>query len=74
MQQSLRTKDPATAKLLALRFCLDLATGNTGPFLTLAEAEAMELGVNLGADGWLSPESPTLRGTCQKAYLKAWMT
>jgi hypothetical protein len=27
VQQSLRTKDPATAKLLALRFCLDLATG-----------------------------------------------
>ena len=27
VQQSLRTKDPATAKLHALRFCLDLATG-----------------------------------------------
>jgi integrase len=48
-----------------------LAKGNTGPFLTRAEAEAMALGVNLGADGWLSPEAQALRDTCQKAYLKA---
>ena len=30
VQQSLRTKDPGTAKLLALRFCLYLAGGGAG--------------------------------------------
>lgn len=48
-----------------------LGRGNTGPFLVLAEQEAMALGVNLGADAWMSLEAKPLRDTCQRAYLEA---
>jgi hypothetical protein len=48
-----------------------LGKGNTGPFLVLAEREAMALGVNLGADAWVSPEAKPLRDACQRAYLEA---
>lgn len=48
-----------------------LGKGNTGPFLVLAEREALALGVNLGADAWVSPEAKPLRDACQRAYLEA---
>ena len=46
-----------------------LARGQAGPFLLLADAAAQSLGVNLGADGWASPETLDLRKACQGAYL-----
>lgn len=46
-----------------------LARGQTGPFLLLADAAAQSLGVNLGADGWASPDTVDLRKACQRAYL-----
>jgi hypothetical protein len=48
-----------------------LGKKNTGPFLFLAEREAMGLGVNLGADAWMSPQAAPIRDACQRAYLEA---
>lgn len=48
-----------------------LSRGHSGAFVTLAEREALALGVNLGADGWMTPEAKPLRDACQRAYLEA---
>jgi len=48
-----------------------LGRGSNGPFLVLAGREALALGVNLGADAWVSPEAKPLRDACQRAYLEA---
>jgi integrase len=48
-----------------------LARGNAGPFLLVAEREALALGVNLDADAWTSPEAKPIRDACQRAYLEA---
>jgi integrase len=45
--------------------------GPPAPFLMLAQREALALGINLGADGWLSEAAQTLRDACQSAYLRA---
>lgn len=47
------------------------AQGYPGPFLGIAEREALALGVNLGADGWVSDDAQSLRDACQEAYSRA---
>jgi integrase len=50
-----------------------MAIGSLAPFVMLADREAMALGVNLGADGWLpelGPLSP-IHEACKRAYLQA---
>jgi integrase len=48
-----------------------MARGATGPYLLLADAAAKELGVNLGQDGWQTPDAKPLRDACHRAYLEA---
>lgn len=48
-----------------------MARGAQGPYILLAEAAAMTLGVNLGPDGWRSAQAQALRTACQRAYLEA---
>ena len=48
-----------------------MGRGASGPYLLLADAAAKALGVNIGLDGWSSPEAKPLRDSCQRAYLEA---
>ncbi|RZI86370.1 MAG: site-specific integrase [Rubrivivax sp.] len=48
-----------------------LAGGYPGPFLGVAQKEALALGVNLGADGWVLDSAKGLRDACQEAFGRA---
>jgi len=45
--------------------------GSPSPFIIPAQRVAVGLGINLGADGWLSEDAQPLRDACQAAYLLA---